>query len=91
MARPRGLTLHEPALRLFLASRRLTLTEAAEMFGLSLATLSGLAKRHHRASMTTVRLIEANVGTDVVQALFPELDGIYAASNGGGDADLVVA
>lgn len=80
MARPRGLLLHKPALQLFLAARRLTMTEAADTFGLPLATLSGLASGHHRASMTTVRGIEAAAGTEVAQALFPELDGRFAAA-----------
>lgn len=77
MARPRGLRLHQPALALYCAGRRLSLTEAAEAFGLPLTSLSGLAKGDHRASMTTVRMIEGRVGTEVVEALFPELGGFF--------------
>lgn len=80
MPRPKGLLLHKPALALFLVARRLTLTEAAELFGLPLTTLSGLAQGNHRASIQTVRQIEDTAGADVAAALFPELGGLYVAS-----------
>jgi hypothetical protein len=80
MARPQGLRLHKPALSLFLSSRRISLTEAADLFGLALPVLSNLAAGRHRASIATVRAIEATAGTEVAQALFPELDGIFTAA-----------
>lgn len=80
MARPQGLRLHKPALSLFLNARRLSLTEAADLFGLSLPVLSNLAAGRHRASIATVREIESAAGTEVASALFPELDGLFVAT-----------
>lgn len=81
MARPQGLRLHKPALTLFLNGRRMNLTEAADLFGLALPVLSNLAAGRHRASIATVREIEAAAGTDVASALFPELDGLFVAAD----------
>ena len=80
MARPQGLRLHKPALSLYLNARRISLTEAADLFGMALPVLSNLAAGRHRASIATVREIEAAAGTEVASALFPELDGLFAAT-----------
>lgn len=61
-----------------MGARRYSLTEAAEELGLGLTTLSGLAKGNHGASITTVRMVEGRVGTDITEALFPEFAGLFA-------------
>lgn len=78
MARPKGFRLHQPSLALWCKERRFSLTEAAEELGLGLTTLSGLAKGNHGASITTVRMVEGRVGTEVTHALFPEFEGLFS-------------
>jgi transcriptional regulator with XRE-family HTH domain len=72
MARPRGFRLSRFALGDLLAAKRLTMTEVAQLAGLPLTTVSGLAQGDHRASMKTVRQLAEGVGCEA-ETLFPEL------------------
>lgn len=69
--RPRGYRLDRAALDALLEEKRLSMTEGAEACDMPLKTLSGLANGA-RASIKTVRAIEAGLGVDA-GVLFPEL------------------
>lgn len=72
MARPKGYRLNRSALHDIITARRLTLTEAAQLCGMPLTTLSSLAHGDMRASMKTVRTLADGLGCQS-ETLFPEL------------------
>jgi transcriptional regulator with XRE-family HTH domain len=73
MARPRGYRLNRPALEAVLTLRHLTMTEGADLAGMTIKTVSNLAAGR-RASMTTVRRLAEGRAVPP-EALFPELAG----------------
>jgi transcriptional regulator with XRE-family HTH domain len=75
MPRPKGKRLHSGALRYVLRKEGLSMTEAASRCGITLATLSGLAAGHHRASDKVVRSITDGLGLEDDSLLFPGLAG----------------
>lgn len=78
MPRPRGFRLNASALHDVLLLKRWNLTEAAERSGMSLTTLSGLAKHDHNASIKTCEKLAQGLGCSA-ETLFPELAGFADA------------